>query len=203
MRWFDVPGFNMMHSINAWDEDDDTIVLIAPNILMIEHALERMDLVHCSVERVKIDRKNGTVSRTPLSEPNLDFGVINPDYLTRRNRYAYRGLGDPMPMMSGVVKLDLEQGKAVATRVYGPGCNGGEPFFIPQGTIDSTEEDDGYVVSYVHDEMKGESRFVMMDAKSPGLDVVASVKLPRWVPYGFHGLFVSEDELRKQRPPVL
>ncbi|KAK1286518.1 hypothetical protein QJS10_CPB20g01044 [Acorus calamus] len=203
MRWFDVPGFNMMHSINAWDDDDDTIVLIAPNILMIEHALERMDLVHCSVERVKIDLKSGTVSRTPLSERNLDFGVINPDYLTKRNRYAYMGLGDPMPMMSGVVKLDLEQGKAVATRVYGPGCYGGEPFFVPQGTIDSTEEDDGYVVSYVHDEVKGESSFVVMDAKSSGLDVVATVKLPRRVPYGFHGLFVSEDELRKQRPPVL
>ena len=53
------------------------------------------------------------------------------------------------------------------------------------------------IVSYVHDERKGESRFLVMDAKSPELDVVAAVRLPRRVPYGFHGLFVKERELRK------
>ncbi|KAK1286816.1 hypothetical protein QJS10_CPB20g00900 [Acorus calamus] len=124
--------------------------------------------------------------------------------LDERNRYAYMGLGEPIPKISGVVKLDLELGKTVATRVYGPGCFGGEPFFVPSSSSSSgqgmNEEDDGYVVSYVHDEVKGESKFLVLDAKSPELDVVASVKLPRRVPYGFHGLFVSEDELKKQRP---
>ncbi|KAK1271038.1 hypothetical protein QJS04_geneDACA022806 [Acorus gramineus] len=204
MRWFDVPGFNMMHSINAWDDDDDdtSIVLIAPNILMIEHILEDIKLIHCSMEKVRIDLKSGTVSRTQLSERNLELGAINPAYLTKRNRYAYMGLGESIPKISGVVKMDLELGKTVATRVYGPGCFGGEPFFVPSssGQGMNEEEDDGYVVSYVHDEVKGESKFLVLDAKSPELDVVASVKLPRRVPYGFHGLFVSEDELKKQRP---
>jgi 9-cis-epoxycarotenoid dioxygenase len=51
-------------------------------------------------------------------------------------------------------------------------------------------------VSYVHDEMAGESRFLVMDARSPDLDIVATVKLPRRVPYGFHGLFVKESDLK-------
>ncbi|KAK1285254.1 hypothetical protein QJS10_CPB20g00924 [Acorus calamus] len=169
-----------------------------------EHILEDIKLIHCSMEKVRIDLKSGTVSRTQLSERNLELGAINPAYLTKRNRYAYMGLGEPIPKISGVVKLDLELGKTVATRVYGPGCFGGEPFFVPSSSSSSgqgmNEEDDGYVVSYVHDEVKGESKFLVLDAKSPELDVVASVKLPRRVPYGFHGLFVSEDELKKQRP---
>ncbi|MBV7591614.1 carotenoid oxygenase family protein, partial [Escherichia coli] len=34
MRWFEVPGFNMMHSVNAWEEaGGDEIVMVAPNIL--------------------------------------------------------------------------------------------------------------------------------------------------------------------------
>ncbi|GFP84555.1 probable carotenoid cleavage dioxygenase 4 chloroplastic [Phtheirospermum japonicum] len=45
MRWFEVAGFNVIHTINAWDEDDgNTIVMVAPNILSVEHTLERMDL---------------------------------------------------------------------------------------------------------------------------------------------------------------
>ncbi|KAK1286519.1 hypothetical protein QJS10_CPB20g01047 [Acorus calamus] len=166
----------------------------------IEHMLASMDLIHCSVEKVRIDLKSGTVMRTQLSEQNLDMGVVNPAFLTKTNRYAYMGLGEPMPKMSGVVKLDLELGKTVATRLYGPGCYGGEPQFVPDVNNDD-DEDEGYVVSYVHDEVKGESSFLVMDSKSPNLDVVASVKLPRRVPYGFHGLFISEDDLYKRQHP--
>ncbi|KAI3689928.1 hypothetical protein L2E82_47899 [Cichorium intybus] len=59
------------------------------------------------------------------------------------------------------------------------------------------DEDDGYIVSYVHDENNGESRFLVMDAKSSTLEIVSIVKLPRRVPYGFHGLFVRESDINK------
>ncbi|XP_058103739.1 probable carotenoid cleavage dioxygenase 4, chloroplastic [Magnolia sinica] len=201
IRWFNVPGFNIMHTINAWD-DEDAIVLVAPNILSIEHALEQMELVHCTVEMVRIEIKSGKVTRRTISSRNLDFGVINPSYVGKKNRYAYMGLGDPMPKISGVVKLDYgNNGVKEAVRNYGDGCFGGEPFFVAKDPDnEEAEEDDGYVVSYVHDEKRGESRFVVMDAQSPTLDIVASVKLPRRVPYGFHGLFVSERDLTKQLP---
>ncbi|KAL6001761.1 putative carotenoid cleavage dioxygenase 4, chloroplastic [Asimina triloba] len=195
IRWFEVPGFNLIHTINAWEEED-AIVLVGPNILSIEHALEEMELVHCTVEMVKIEMKTGKVRRRTVSSQNLDFGVINPAYVGRKNRYAYMGVGDPMPKISGVAKLDLEGGKEVV-RLYGEGCYGGEPFFVAKEN--PAAEDDGYAVSYVHDEKRGESRFVVMDAQSPTLEVVASVKLPRRVPYGFHGLFVGENELQSQQ----
>ena len=202
IRWFDVPGFNIVHAINAWDEDD-AVVMVAPNILSVEHTLERMELVHGLVEKVRIDLKSGIVSRSPMSASNLDFGVINPAYVGRRNRYVYAAIGDPMPKIAGVVKLDLEAADdqrrgecTVARRMFGDGCYGGEPFFVAKDVAE--EEDDGYVVSYVHNEKSGESTFWVMDAKSPELDIVAEVKLPRRVPYGFHGLFVKETNLRKR-----
>uniref|UniRef100_A0A2P2Q3M1 Uncharacterized protein n=1 Tax=Rhizophora mucronata TaxID=61149 RepID=A0A2P2Q3M1_RHIMU len=204
MRWFDVPGFNLIHTINAWDEEEEeAIVMIAPNILSVEHTLERTELVHALVEKVRIDLKSGIVSRTPLSARNLDFAVINPAYSGKKNRYAYAAIGDPMPKISGAVKLDVSklgegQECTVATRIYGKGCHGGEPFFVAREPENpEAEEDDGYLVSYVHDEIAGESKFLVMDAKSPCLDIVATVKLPRRVPYGFHGLFVRESHLKK------
>ncbi|KAJ6696753.1 hypothetical protein OIU85_003135 [Salix viminalis] len=201
MKWFDVPGFNLIHAINAWDEED-AIVMLAPNILSVEHTLERMDLIHALVEKVRIDLKTGIVTRNPVSARNLDFGVINPAYLGKKNRFVYAAIGDPMPKISGVVKLDVSGGErqecTVASRLYGPRCYGGEPFFVAREPENpEAEEDDGYVVSYVHDEIAGESKFLVMDAKSPELEIVAAVKLPRRVPYGFHGLFVKESDLKK------
>ncbi|XP_042009144.1 probable carotenoid cleavage dioxygenase 4, chloroplastic [Salvia splendens] len=57
-------------------------------------------------------------------------------------------------------------------------------------------EDDGYLVTYVHDDNAQESMFLVMDAKSSTLDIVAAVKLPQRVPGAFHCLFLSELELR-------
>ncbi|KAK6934074.1 Carotenoid oxygenase [Dillenia turbinata] len=204
MRWFEVPGLNIIHAINAWDEEGgDAIVMVAPNILSVEHTLERMDLIHACVEMVRIDLRTGMVTRHPLSVRNLDFAVMNGAYVGKKNRYVYAGVGDPMPRISGVVKLDLSLSDrrsecTVGCRMYGKTCYGGEPFFVPRH-MDNPEadEDDGYVVSYVHDERAGESKFLVMDAKSPSLDIVAAVKLPRRVPYGFHGLFVREADLIK------
>lgn len=130
--------------------------------------------------------------------------MINQAYVGKKNKYVYAAVGDPMPKISGVVKLDLSKGDqredcTVASRMYGEGCYGGEPFFVAREAAENldADEDDGYVVSYVHDENTGESRFLVMDAKSPNLDLVATVKLPRRVPYGFHGLFVAERDLKK------
>lgn len=207
MRWFDLPGFNPVHVVNAWEEDNgNAIVMLAPNITPVEHALERMDLIHGVMEKVRIDLKTGSVTRQPISSRNLDFAVINPSYLAKKNRYVYSGVGEPLPKISGVVKLDVTsegdfQECTVASRKYGAGCYGGEPFFVSKAAAApeniNSEEDDGYLLSYVHDENTGESRFLVMDAKSPNLDIVATVKLPQRVPYGFHGLFVKESELNE------
>ncbi|KDO72273.1 hypothetical protein CISIN_1g044992mg [Citrus sinensis] len=203
MRWFDAPGLNNIHAVNAWDEEDgNVIVMVAPNILSVEQVFERMELIHCLMEKVRIDLRTGVVSRHPISARNLDMAVINPGYVAKKNRYVYAAVGDPMPKMTGLVKLDLTKGErqecTVATRIYGPDCYGGEPFFAARDAADKeADEDDGYILSYVHDEKAGESKFLVMDAKSPHLDIVAEVKLPQRVPAGFHGLFVREIDFCK------
>ncbi|KAF8033439.1 hypothetical protein BT93_D2139 [Corymbia citriodora subsp. variegata] len=163
----------------------------------------RMDLVHGLMEKITIDLKDGRVLRRPISAMNLDLPVMNPAFIGKSNRYVYAGVADPMPKMSGVVKLDVAKREGsgecvVASRNYGPGCYGGEPFFVAsEPEYPEAEEDDGYIMSYVHDENVNESRFLVMDAKTPDLDVVAVVKLPQRVPYGFHGIFVRDGDLNK------
>ena len=200
MRWFDAPGFNPFHIINAWEEGDE-LVLVAPNVLSIEHALDRMELVHSCVEIVRIDLRSGIVSRTPLSAGNLDFGAINPMYQGKRSRFVYLAVEDPPPKVTGVVKLDMEKRGGdcvVAARMYGRGRYGGEPVFVP-APDEGDGEDDGYLVTYLHDEITKESSFLVMDARSPELEVVTEIALPGRVPYGFHGTFLTAKEIQLQK----
>ncbi|PIN06773.1 Zeaxanthin 7,8-dioxygenase [Handroanthus impetiginosus] len=124
--------------------------------------------------------------------------------LYSNSRYVYAAVIGVKAVI-GVVKLDLslttKDGSdfTVASSLYGPGCSGGEPLFVPKEPSNpAAEEDDGYLLAFVYDENTDESKFAVMDAKSPSLDIIAAVKLPRRVPNGFHiGLFVSESELEK------
>ncbi|KAH6760847.1 nine-cis-epoxycarotenoid dioxygenase 4 [Perilla frutescens var. frutescens] len=200
MFWIDEPGLNMLHVVNAWEEDDgDTIVIVASNILSVEHVLEQINLIHLSLEKIVIDAKTKkVVMRRPLSDSSLDFGVINPQYAQKKNRYVYAAVIESMPKMVGAVKMDLSLSAAdctVASRMYGPGCYGSEPIFVARE--EAEEEDDGYLVAYVTNENTQESQFIVMDAKSATLEIVAAVKLPHRVPQGFHSIFVKESELKR------
>lgn len=208
IRSFTVPGFNVLHIANAWDEIDDKgdeyVVLVAPNISPVDQMLKALDTVRSRMERVKINLKTGKYSRQPLSSSNVELPVINPAYRGKKNKYIYAGVFDPAPKLVGVAKLDLTKAGrdhwecTIASRMYSPGTYGSETYFIARDPKNKeAEEDDGYLVSYVHNEKTGESKFIVMDARSPALDIVASVKLPQRVPYGFHGIFVRETDLKR------
>ncbi|KAG6383780.1 hypothetical protein SASPL_156452 [Salvia splendens] len=84
-------------------------------------------------------------------------------------------------------QINLEAGMVnrnqVEKFIYGDEKFGGEPFFVPNEN--GSEEDDGYILTYVHDEKAGKSELLIVNAAT--MEMEASVKLPSRVPYGFHG----------------
>ncbi|KAL1532275.1 ccd4,nced4 [Salvia divinorum] len=196
MYWMEAPGLNIVHTVNAWEEDGGAkIVVVASNVLCVDHALDDLDQIN--LEKIVIDAAaKKIVGRYRVSGRNLDFGAINSLYSGKKNRYVYAAVVEGMPKMVGLVKLDLSLSEdcTVASRMYEPGCYGSEPVFVAREGAE--EEDDGYLVAYVSNEKTEESHFVVMDAKSPTLETVAAVKLPRRVPQGFHSIFVKQSELK-------
>ncbi|XP_057766719.1 probable carotenoid cleavage dioxygenase 4, chloroplastic [Salvia miltiorrhiza] len=203
MVWIEAPGFNPLHCVNAWDQDGgDTVCVVATNAVAVDRLLENIDCAEMTMEMVVMNVKAKTAERHRLCNEFLEFGVINPAYAANKNRYIYAViLGEKRSV--GVVKLDLsllnkEVGGdcTVACRRFEPGCHGGEPFFVAREPNNpAAEEDDGYLVAYFHYGNTQESKFVVMDAKSPTLEIIAAVKLPQRMPMGFHGLFMSEADL--------
>lgn len=84
-----------------------------------------------------------------------------------------------------------------------------EPRFVPRHESERQTEDDGWLLTYVFDEgqlnedgacgVDAVSELWIINARTMG-EVVAKVKLPQRVPYGLHGAWFSEREVRGQRP---
>ena len=89
--------------------------------------------------------------------------------------------------LGGVIKHDYRTGDR---QVWEPGPteHGGEWLFVADEAGDA--DDEGWLLSYLHDEASGRSRFVVLDATDVAAGPVASVALPQRVPYGFHATWV-------------
>ncbi|WRX29409.1 Carotenoid oxygenase - like 10, partial [Theobroma cacao] len=90
LNWFEVPGFNAAHIINAWENGTEEIVFVASNVRSVKDFLfnRKLDVV---LEKVKINIETGNVCRNILSTRNLELGSINTAYVGKKSRYAYLG----------------------------------------------------------------------------------------------------------------
>lgn len=73
---------------------------------------------------------------------------------------------------------------------YGLGRATQEPVFVAREG--ATAEDDGWILSYVHDASRNASDVVILDAQGFSDEPVATIRLPVRVPFGFHGNWVSD-----------
>ena len=60
------------------------------------------------------------------------------------------------------------------------------------GRDGGTAEDDGWLMTFVHDVPNETAELVVLDAQDFDRGYVAQVPLPRRVPFGFHGNWVSD-----------
>ncbi|PNH02028.1 Carotenoid 9,10(9',10')-cleavage dioxygenase 1 [Tetrabaena socialis] len=103
--------------------------------------------------------------------------------------------------------LTTKAGKdaCVGRITYPQGVFGGEAVFVPRAattadprTAARASEDDGFLVVYVYDTAPGTSYMNVYDARTMASKPVASLAMPRRVPYGFHGTWVTEAQLKSQ-----
>ena len=72
----------------------------------------------------------------------------------------------------------------------GKGELAGEPVFV--AAEGATNDDDGYLMTYVHDEGTDTSHLTILDASNIEADPIAEVHLPRRIPTGFHGSWIAD-----------
>ncbi|XP_010549494.1 PREDICTED: probable 9-cis-epoxycarotenoid dioxygenase NCED5, chloroplastic [Tarenaya hassleriana] len=198
--WIESPETFCFHLWNAWESPEtDEVVVIGSCMTPADSIFNDSDENLSSVlSEIRLNLKTGKSTRRPVipgsNQMNLEAGMVNRNRLGRKTRFAYLAITEPWPRVSGFAKVDLLTGES-KNYFYGGKKYGGEPYFVPRG-LDSDGEDDGYILSFVHDEKTWKSELQIINAVN--LERAATVKLPSRVPYGFHGTFVNSSDIVNQ-----
>jgi carotenoid cleavage dioxygenase len=197
IRWFEAEPCYVYHSVNAWEEGDEVIL----DVCRVTKPEPRVDAqgplakllsylrLDASLHRYRFDLRTGATHEERLDDDNTEFPSVDLSRIGRPNRYVYNVHISPEPtlLFDGIVKYDTVNGSD--TRWWcGPGRWASESPFAPRAN--SVSDDDGYVVSFVHDQLEDRSEVVILDAADITAGPVARVLLPQRVPIGFHATWV-------------
>lgn len=192
--WIDVPNGYTFHPMNAYDADDGSVVidLCKYDVMFDADVLGPFgEGGQARLERWVLHPDSRTASITVVDERANEFPRHRGSVSTKPYRYGY--CASPS-IEDGAAWPTLKHDLQTGTRQefdHGPGRAAGEPVFIAREG--GTEEDDGWLVTFVHDLGTGTTDFVVMDATDfDRTDYVARVPLPQRVPFGFHGNWVSD-----------
>jgi len=195
VRWTEVEPFYVFHFLNAYD-DGDTVVVegCRASRLPVSFGEEPLgEPVRPALHRWRIGTSSGSVTDEQLDDRAVDFPRVADAAAGLDNRYGYaahlREGDDEFASFASVVKYDRRTGDATE-HVYGPHAQAGEAVFAADP--DGSAEDDGWLLNFVIDKPTGDTDVVVLDARDVSAGPVASVRLPRRVPIGFHGSWLPE-----------
>ncbi|XP_023551972.1 9-cis-epoxycarotenoid dioxygenase NCED1, chloroplastic-like [Cucurbita pepo subsp. pepo] len=200
IKWIDVPDCFCFHLWNAWEEPETEEIVVIGSCMTPPDSIfnECEENLNSILSEIRLNLSTGKSTRRPIiaetEQVNLEAGMVNRNRLGRKTQFAYVALAEPWPKVSGFVKVDLFTGES-RKYLYGEQRYGGEPLFLPREGAEA--EDDGHILTFVHDEKEWKSELQIVNAMT--LELEATVKLPSRVPYGFHGTFISSIDLQKQK----
>jgi carotenoid cleavage dioxygenase len=214
IRWFEAEPCYMLHVVNAW-EDEDEIVMVGCRLPNPGGQRDKSEgpLASQLAERRRVHqlhewRFNLTTGRTRermLDDTNTEFPTINRLFIGAPTRYAYHQflpLVDPNGGVSGrcqsfdaLLKYDLGDG-SFQRYDYGARRCGGETHVAPRrGAGFDMDEDDGYLVTFMHDGNDWTSHCLIFDAKDIEQGPITKIRMPRRFHIGFHAMWVRGEDL--------
>ena len=190
--WIDVPLGYSFHPLNAYDAPDGRVVIDLCNYqrMFDTDLLGPFGDGMARLERWELDPVARRATTTVVDERPNEFPRHRGSLTAKPHRFGYCASPSSDPAAGWpTLKHDLQTG-TTETFDHGPGRAAGEPVFV--GRPGATAEDDGWIVTFVHDLAGGTAEFVVLDAADLARGYVARVPLPQRVPYGFHGNWVSD-----------
>ena len=203
VRWFEVEPCWVFHTLNAFDDGNRVVV----DLCRYEGVYDMSALIgggSPTLERWTVDPAAGRVTRQALDDRPQEFPRVDERVVSRAHRYGYSAVTAQVDratvQMDGtfrdaafadaLLKHDLVAGTVGEHRLP-RNASVGEAVFAP--STPDADEDDGYVMAFVHDPDRGATDLVVLSAQDFAGPPVATVHLPARVPLGFHGSWVADE----------
>ena len=189
VRWFEIEPCYIYHTLNAY-ECGSRIVFHAARLVGYT-AVGMSNPPVPKLHRWTIDLDSGAVREEQIDDLGVDFPVTSPDCVGLPHRYGFAAEFDTggAPYVLGYHKYDLSSGSRTCHRLA-QGRTGSEASFVP--AANGVDEDDGYLLSFVHDVAENTSELVILNAKQMTDEPLARIHLPVRVPAGFHGSWIPD-----------
>ncbi|KAJ6372996.1 hypothetical protein OIU76_027347 [Salix suchowensis] len=210
VRWFEVEPNCTFHILNCFEEGDEVVVRGCRSLESVISESCDMDLDKSewvsgrlrSKGPIQQDAKYSTKDELLFSRSyewrlNMETGEVKERNLTGTPFAMDASSG--MPKFGGLAKLYFEETdnkeweeseghiKVEHHEFEGNTFCTGAAFVPKEG---GREEDDGWIITFVHDEDTNTSKVYIIDTKNFTSEPVAKITLPCRVPYGFHGAFM-------------
>ena len=183
IRWFDIEPCYVFHVANAYVDGTQIVVQACryPELWRNDGGFA----ASAALWEWRIDTASGTVSERQLDDRAVEFPRIDDRLAGLPARYAV-SVSD-----ASLIRYDMNTGEGVEHRFGGAGSAGGpgEAVFVPSPS-GPADEANGWYIAYVYDAARDSSDLVILDASDFGGDPVARIRMPRRVPYGFHGNWI-------------
>lgn len=199
--WFEAKPTYVLHWINAYEEGDEVILdgysqdprrgKRTPGIPDSLAPFEMLDInaIGAHAYRWRLNLKTGAVKEGPLEDGISEFGMINPSHAGRPYEYTWAATAKPgWFLFDGLVRLNVQTGERQEYR-FPDGVYTSESPMAPK--VGSTNESDGYIVTFTTDMTKDKSECLIFDAQDITVGPVASVALPQRICVGTHSYWAG------------
>ncbi len=184
ITWHEVDPCYVFHPQNSDEDSDGRVVLdVVRHPKMFASVRNGPNEGSPTLDRWLIDPRGGPVKEDRLSDHGQEFPRIDERLIGKPYRYGYCGAVGEGLLFGGLLKHDLQTGESLHREE--PGLQYQEPVFVPRS--DDADEDDGWLLSYVHNAERNAADVVILHAQDFLGAPLATIELPARVPFGFHG----------------
>ena len=194
VQWFEIDPCYMFHSSNAFEVDGEIIVEgCRLNGFYTDTPIP--DLPAGTHWQWRLSPSSGTVTETALADIKMDFPVIDFRKQGVEQNLTY-GLSlvepnDDYPLHpNGIVRHDRTTGE-MQRWASGYAAQPDEAIFVPAPGAEG--EDEGWLLSMVYNRVDDVSEVVILNAQRVDAGPIAKVRMPRRVPFGFHGTWMPKE----------
>jgi len=196
LRWFNTEACYVFHPLNAWEADGKLFADVmrydaAPLFPNADGSPGKKAAARLVRWTFDLQGASDAIKEEPLDDLDGEFPRVDPRVETRKHRhgwYAADPSGARTIRQSAIAHLDFHTGRREVYALDG-GDQTSEPVFVPRAA--DAAEGDGWVTAVVWRAAEDRSDLLVFEARDIAKGPIAVAKVPRRVPFGFHGNWAS------------